>query len=608
MLYHSSLELIGRTPLVKLSRIQVPNNNQIYAKLEGANPAGGVKDRVALHILSKLRDEGRLTKDSIIIEATAGNTGLGIAFVALHFGVQARLIVPDKFSIEKQVLMRALGAEVINTPKSEGMQGAIALARQMIESNPNAISLNQFENLENPRAHYLTTAREIWEDLSNSSFAPFSRFCEREASSLPPQVTPAPKSTQSPQSNTANTRIVDSNTQDSELQSGESRPQSSLESPDLLKKRRKLVFSSQNKPCAVSLEILECQRKSNAKDSQLNSESTTSDFHSITESTALDSKSILESTLLDSVEVSESRVADSKPTQKSTPPVIASVAKQSTESAQMDCHDFANAKSRNDGKTEYSKALDLESKNQAESAIALDSKKLESGEAVGFQKAKAGDSEKIDSESKRLAESTMAADSKKLESRHALESRQDLESQNQAESAIAFDSEKLESRHTPESSQATESTKAKTGDSKKLESTPPLLHYFIAGAGSGGSFSGIARFLKEQDSRIKAVLCDPVGSIIGGGCEGCANIEGIGNSFIPATMDTHLIDKVIKIADEEAYAGVRLLASTEGILAGISSGACLQACLKLAEEVSDSIIVTLFADDFSRYFSRNLIL
>ena len=591
MLYHSSLELIGRTPLVELTRIQIPNNNRIFAKLEGANPAGGVKDRVALHILSKLRDEGRLTKDSIIIEATAGNTGLGIAFVALHFGVRSRLIVPDKFSIEKQVLMRALGAEVINTPKSEGMQGAIALARQMIESNPNAISLNQFENLENPRAHYLTTAREIWEDMSNSSLGNHLRDCvEFGGQSLPLEVTPAPKSTQSPQSNTANTSIVDSNTQDSELQSGEARPQSSLENPDLLKKRRKLVFSSQNKPCAVSLEILECRIESTSQDSQkdseslpnnsqANSESTALDSHSITESTALDSKSISESSLSDSVGVLESRVADSKPAQKSTPPVIASVAKQSTESAQMDCHDFANAKSRNDSKTEDSKALDLESQNQAKSAIALDSKKLESSEAGEFQKVKVGDSEKIDSESKRLTETTMVVDSKKLESRHALES-----------------------------SQATESTKAKTGDSKKLESIPPLLHYFIAGAGSGGSFSGIARFLKEQDSRIQAVLCDPVGSIIGGGCEGCANIEGIGNSFIPATMDTRLVDKVIKIADEEAYAGVRLLARVEGILAGISSGACLQACLKLAEEVSDSIIVTLFADDFSRYFSRNLIL
>ena len=450
MLYHSSLELIGRTPLVELTRIQIPNNNRIFAKLEGANPAGGVKDRVALHILSKLRNEGKLTQDSIIIEATAGNTGLGIAFVALHFGVQARLIVPDKFSIEKQLLMRALGAEVINTPKSEGMQGAIALARQMIEANPNAISINQFENLENPRAHYLSTAREIWEDLSNSSLGNHSQGCvEFGEQSLPLEVTPAPKSTQNTQSNTAkqgeaavslvNTRIMDSSTQDSradsELQSGGARPQSSLESHDL------------------SSQILECQA----------------------ETSPTDSKSTLESALSESRSVSESTFSDSH------------------------------------------------------SVIASESKRA----------------------------------------------RQSINN---------------------------------TADSKPTsESTPPILHYFIAGAGSGGSFSGIARYLKEQDSRIQAVLCDPVGSIIGGGCEGCANIEGIGNSFIPATMDTRLIDKVIKIADEEAYAGVRLLAGTEGILAGISSGACLQACLKLAEEMSDSIIVTLFADDFSRYFSRNLI-
>lgn len=307
MLCHSSLELIGNTPLVELSRIQIPNNNRIFAKLESYNPAGGVKDRVALHILQKAKKEGSLHKDSVIIEATAGNTGLGIAFVCLHLNLKAILVVPDKFSIEKQILMRALGAEVINTPKELGVQGAIDKAQELLDSTPHSFSLHQFENPLNPEAHYLTTAKEIYADM------------------------------------------------------------------------------------------------------------------------------------------------------------------------------------------------------------------------------------------------------------------------------------------------------------RGVRDLAPVLDYFVAGAGSGGSFSGVAKYLKEQDCRIKAVLCDPVGSIIGGGQEACANIEGIGNNFIPKTMDTSLIDMVQKISDEEAYKGLKILAREEGILAGISSGACLQACLKLAQKVENKLIVTLFADDLSRYLSKNLI-
>lgn len=307
MLYHSSLELIGNTPLVELSRIAIPNNNRIFAKLESYNPAGGVKDRVALHILQKAKKEGSLHKDSVIIEATAGNTGLGIAFVCLHLNLKAILVVPDKFSTEKQILMRALGAEVINTPKELGIQGAIDKAKELLESIPHSFSLCQFENPLNPQAHYLSTAKEIYADMQG------------------------------------------------------------------------------------------------------------------------------------------------------------------------------------------------------------------------------------------------------------------------------------------------------------VRDLAPVFDYFIAGAGSGGSFSGVAKYLKEQDSRIKAVLCDPIGSIIGGGQEGCANIEGIGNNFIPKTMDTSLIDLVQKVSDEEAYQGLKILAREEGLLVGISSGACLQACLKLAEQVENKLIVTLFADDLSRYLSKNLI-
>ncbi len=307
MLFYSSLDLIGNTPLVELSRIQIPNNNRIFAKLESYNPAGGVKDRVALHILQRAKKQGKLRKDSVVIEATAGNTGLGIAFVCLHFNIKAILVVPDKFSIEKQILMRALGAEVINTPKELGIQGAIDKAKELLDSTPHSFSLHQFENPLNPQAHYETSGKEIYTQMQG------------------------------------------------------------------------------------------------------------------------------------------------------------------------------------------------------------------------------------------------------------------------------------------------------------VRDLAPVLDYFVCGAGSGGSFSGIAKYLKEQDSRIQAVLCDPIGSVIGGGEEGCANIEGIGNNFIPKTMDTSFIDMVQKISDEEAYQGLKILAREEGLLVGISSGACLQACLKLARQVENKLIVTLFADHLSRYFSKNLI-
>lgn len=307
MLFYSSLDLIGNTPLVELSRIQIPNNNRIFAKLESYNPAGGVKDRVALHILQRAKKQGKLHKDSVVIEATAGNTGLGIAFVCLHFNIKAILVVPDKFSIEKQILMRALGAEVINTPKELGIQGAIDKAKELLDSTPYSFSLHQFENPLNPQAHYETSGKEIYTQMQG------------------------------------------------------------------------------------------------------------------------------------------------------------------------------------------------------------------------------------------------------------------------------------------------------------LRDLAPVLDYFVCGAGSGGSFSGIAKYLKEQDSRIQAVLCDPIGSVIGGGEEGCANIEGIGNNFIPKTMDTSFIDMVQKISDEEAYQGLKILVREEGLLVGISSGACLQACLKLARQVENKLIVTLFADHLSRYFSKNLI-
>jgi cysteine synthase A len=132
------------------------------------------------------------------------------------------------------------------------------------------------------------------------------------------------------------------------------------------------------------------------------------------------------------------------------------------------------------------------------------------------------------------------------------------------------------------------------------------IDYLVAGAGSGGTFSGAVKYLKEQDANIKGVLADPYGSIIGGGEHADYDIEGIGNDFIADTMDVSLIDKVIKITDDNAFTTARLLAKKEGILAGSSSGAALYAALKLADEIEEGNIVAILPDRGDRYISKGL--
>ena len=298
MIYDSIEGLVGNTALLKLSKIGTLNGNEIYAKCEFQNPAGGIKDRVAFYSLKRLKESGVIGSHATIISATAGNTGLGLALAGSQLGFKVILLVAEKFSPEKQALMRALGAQIVLTPRSEGIDGSIARAQELVKSTANAYYFDQFANEFNPKAHYESTAREIYADLGD----------------------------------------------------------------------------------------------------------------------------------------------------------------------------------------------------------------------------------KID--------------------------------------------------------------------------------IFVCGAGSGGSFSGISRYLKERKSSIKCVLCDPMGSIIGGGECGEANIEGIGNHFVPQTMDTSLIDEVIKILDDEAFNGVRLLARKEGVLAGISSGACVAASLKIAAKTQHKTIVTLFADSLDRYFHK----
>ena len=300
MRYESMHELIGHTPLVRLKNMGVAPEVKIYAKLEMYNPSGSVKDRIGEYMIAAAEKEGRLKAGGTIIEATAGNTGLGIAFAALGKGYRVIFTVPTKFSAEKQALMRALGAEVINTPRAEGMLGAVRKAEELKSQIEGSISLEQFKNRYNPLAHYETTGREIYEDLDGG------------------------------------------------------------------------------------------------------------------------------------------------------------------------------------------------------------------------------------------------------------------------------------------------------------------LDYLVAGAGSGGTYSGIVRYLKEHNDKIKGVLADPEGSTIGGGEHFDYNIEGIGNDFIPETMDISLVDKVIKVNDEEAFSTVRALAKNEGIIAGSSSGAAMAAAIKLSKEIDSGTIVVVFPDRGDRYFSTGL--
>ena len=301
--YESMQDLIGHTPLVKLTHFNLPEWVNLFAKLELYNPSGSVKDRIGKYMIEDAEEKGILKNGGTIVEATAGNTGLGIAFAALNRGYRIIFVVPTKFSEEKQILLRALGAEIINTDREGGMLGAAKKAEQLRASIPGAISLEQFKNQSNPLAHYETTGPEIYWDL--------------------------------------------------------------------------------------------------------------------------------------------------------------------------------------DGKIDY----------------------------------------------------------------------------------------------------------------------------LVAGAGSGGTYTGVVRYLKEQNPKVIGVLADPMGSTMGGGEHNDYDIEGIGNDFIPDTMNISLVDKVIKVTDDDAFWGARQLASKEGIFAGSSSGAVFAAAKKLIDDTGvRGNIVIILPDRGDRYFSKKLYL
>ncbi|MBE6071877.1 MAG: cysteine synthase A [Clostridium butyricum] len=159
-------DLIGNTPLLELSNYEEKNNLEakVIAKLEYFNPLGSVKDRIANAMIEKGIKDGKINKDTIIIEPTSGNTGIGLAFVAAAKGLKLILTMPDTMSIERRKIVAALGAEIVLTPGADGMKGAIKKAEELVAQYGNAIIPQQFENEANPEVHRLTTAEEIWND------------------------------------------------------------------------------------------------------------------------------------------------------------------------------------------------------------------------------------------------------------------------------------------------------------------------------------------------------------------------------------------------------------------------------------------------------------
>ena len=165
-IYSSIDEMVGRTPLLRLSRFEKEYalSCRLVAKLEGANPAGSVKDRVARAMLDRAEAEGKLAPGGTVIEPTSGNTGIGLCALCASRSYSAVIVMPEGMSVERTRIMRALGATVILTPRAEGMAGAIRHAEALLAQTEGAFMPSQFENPANPAAHYATTGPEIWQD------------------------------------------------------------------------------------------------------------------------------------------------------------------------------------------------------------------------------------------------------------------------------------------------------------------------------------------------------------------------------------------------------------------------------------------------------------
>lgn len=161
-----SAELVGNTPLVRLNRITKGAKAEVVAKLESFNPLGSVKDRIGVAMIVDAEEKGLIKRDTVIVEPTSGNTGIALAFVCAARGYRLILTMPDTMSRERRQLLSAFGAELVLTPGTEGMRGAVSKAEQLVAENPDYLILQQFKNPANPEIHRLTTAEEIWRDTN----------------------------------------------------------------------------------------------------------------------------------------------------------------------------------------------------------------------------------------------------------------------------------------------------------------------------------------------------------------------------------------------------------------------------------------------------------